>query len=129
MLYHVSYLLSYVVVHCIMCCTSYFVSYPVSYPVSKFEWIDIKGSGKPGLQRCIGGILGTGNDSSKLQDSGNGSILVVWSVWGAVGQKLRVFDVAPPTPIPLHQICQQQWFWVPRMRVFEMQDARNIIAV
>ena len=45
-------------------------------------------------------------------------------VWNAQCQKTWGFDAAPQTPIPLHQICQQQCFWIPSMGVFGMHNAK-----
>ena len=33
--------------------------------------------------------------------------------------------VAPQTPIPLHTIHQQKWFWMPGMGVFGVDDAKK----
>ena len=42
-----------------------------------------------------------------------------------MAKKSWYFDAAPQTPIPRHQICQQQCFWMPSMSVFEMRNTKN----
>ena len=37
------------------------------------------------------------------------------------------FGVPPQARIPLHQICQQQCSWVPRMGMFEMHNAKKML--
>ena len=52
-------------------------------------------------------------------------------VWGCLKCRMPKiswgFDVAPQASIPLHQICQQQCFWIPGMGVFEMQSAKKSV--
>ena len=37
------------------------------------------------------------------------------------------YGVAPQTPIPLYPIGQQRCFWIPRMGVFGLQNAKKIL--
>ena len=36
-----------------------------------------------------------------------------------------IFGVAPRARILLHEICQQQWFWIPRMGVSEIAQFKH----
>ena len=40
--------------------------------------------------------------------------------------KMRGLGVALQARIPRHQICQQMSFWMPRMGVFEMRNAKKV---
>ena len=46
-------------------------------------------------------------------------------VWDEQCQQLWGLDVVPQMRIPLHQMCQKPFFWMPSMGVFEMHNANN----